>query len=705
MPMMPLMALLFGCLWIWCGYVAACRLMPGSPVAVRWTAAFVVVAWLLCASFLLTASLRVFAWPAGLMLWIAAAAAAHVWAARARDPLQRLRDDVSAAAAWWRALGLRVRIVAGIGSAIAAARVCRALLMPPLAVDGLTYHLVKAAAWIQARGFTSTAGPDAARYYDWFPPYGDIVWAWWMLGARSDAFLPLVGAAIWMAAATGTYAAARAFGATAERATLAAAALVFTPAFAGFVTSSYVDNLVVALAVAGLLFLARAFAARGSADAVVAAGAFAVLAGVRINFLPIAAIGIACAAWNTVRRSAAAIALGVGLVAVVPYAHAWIATGSPLYPLTIRVGGRPLFPGNEELEWLLRATWMAPEVVQAARTGILGILFFPWRGPYSEYLGLGPGPLALLAALPISIAAALRSRCRAATLFAAAMAAIAVASVFSADSLALRVFFAPVLGRFLTVAVAVAAILVAASPSRLASGLLLVCAAGGVASGWPGGWAAVDVLAIQAWLPWFVGGVGGAWAIAHMLPRGRTPIAATAVVIVFAGAAHVRDRFRYQYYEAAAAGRVYELHTLDQVPASSWPLWRYLDRAAPLTLAVSAGWDGIGHNVYRLPLAGGRLQNRLVYVPISRDGSIGDYRVDAAAAQTRSCDAWLRRVIASEADYLVLLPPLPPENAWARSLPRWLVPEFDAGGGGAVAYRIDRALTLEPAAVSCIDGE
>src|SRR5256885_13029740 len=45
------------------------------------------------------------------------------------------------------------------------------------------------------------------------------------------------------------------------------------------------------------------------------------------------------------------------------------------------------------------------------------------------------------------------SRCRAATLFAAAMAAIAVASVFSADSLALRVFFAPVLGRFLTVAV------------------------------------------------------------------------------------------------------------------------------------------------------------------------------------------------------------------------------------------------------------
>ena len=27
MPMMPLMALLFGCLWIWCGYVAACRLM------------------------------------------------------------------------------------------------------------------------------------------------------------------------------------------------------------------------------------------------------------------------------------------------------------------------------------------------------------------------------------------------------------------------------------------------------------------------------------------------------------------------------------------------------------------------------------------------------------------------------------------------------------------------------------------------------
>src|SRR5258708_6762309 len=205
-----MMALLFGCLWAWCGYALACRLMRGAPVSVRWTAAFVILSWLLCATFLLLAAARLFVWPAGLILWAAAAVAAHLWAARVRDPLQQLAADASAASAWWGSLASPIRILVGIGTAMAAARAGRALLTPPLAWDGLTYHLVKAAAWIQARGFASTAAPDAAAYYDWFLPYGDVIWSWWMLGARSDAFLSIAAAGIWSAGAPATYAPARA---------------------------------------------------------------------------------------------------------------------------------------------------------------------------------------------------------------------------------------------------------------------------------------------------------------------------------------------------------------------------------------------------------------------------------------------------------------------------------------------------------------
>jgi hypothetical protein len=280
---------------------------------------------------------------------------------------------------------------------------------------------------------------------------------------------------------------------------------------------------------------------------------------------------------------------------------------------------------------------------------------------------------------------------------------LTLASVAAADSLALRLFWGSTIGRFMVVPVAVGVILAAASPSRIATGLLWVCAVAGVASGWPGGWTTVDVHALQAWLPWIAASVAGAWACGRAYPRGRVLFAAAAIAIAFAGAARVRDRFRSEYYQAAAAGTLYELHALAPVAASSWPLWRDLDRASPLTLAVSTGWDGIGHNAYRMPLVGSRLQNRLLYIPISGDGSIVDYRVGPFAARALSCNSWVRRLMTSGADYLVLLPPLPPEAAWARALPRLLVPEIEVAGEGAVAYRIDRTAAPDPATVSCIE--
>jgi hypothetical protein len=365
------------------------------------------------------------------------------------------------------------------------------------------------------------------------------------------------------------------------------------------------------------------------------------------------------------------------------------------------MGGRTLFPGNEELDWLLSARWMRPELVQQGRDWLFKLTFLPWTATDSDYLGLGLGPLLLIAALPRGLSAAIRSGARAATVFALAMAALTLASVVGADSLALRVFWGFALSRFIVVPVAVGAILAAAGPSRIATGLLFVCAGAGAASAWPGGWTSVDVRALQAWLPWVAGSVAGAWAGGRVLPRGRVLFAAAAIAITFAGAARVRDRFRYEYYEAAAVGVVYELHKLGPLPASSWPLWRHLDRASPLTLAVSTGWDGIGHNSYRMPLVGSHLQNRLLYIPVSRDGSIFDYRVEPSAVPAISCDLWLRRLIVSAADYLVLLPPLPPETEWARALPSVLIPEIEARGWGAVAYRIERSTVKQPATVSC----
>ena len=121
---------------------------------------------------------------------------------------------------------------------------------------------------------------------------------------------------------------------------------------------------------------------------------------------------------------------------------------------------------------------------------------------------------------------------------------------------------------------------------------------------------------------------------------------------------------------------------------SAWPIWRYLDRDRPLTLAVTAGWDGIGHHWYRYPLAGRRLQNRQIYVPVTRQASLIDYGQMTRPAAL-SCVGWVQRVLESPAEYLVVLAPAPPEQQWAAQFPEIFEVELRAVTAAATLYRIN----------------
>jgi len=198
------------------------------------------------------------------------------------------------------------------------------------------------------------------------------------------------------------------------------------------------------------------------------------------------------------------------------------------------------------------------------------------------------------------------------------------------------------------------------------------------------------VRAAQEVLPALLIIAAGAWIVGRFLPRARVPVRWIAVAGVLSALIVVRDRFRYEYYDAAQRWRAYDVHTIDSRWTASWPIWQRFDGDAPFVLAVSAGWDGIGHNWYRYPLLGRRLQNRLIYVPISRDGSFFDYGLQPDSFPPTSCAAWRDRLLASQSEYLVLLPPLPPETAWAESNPASFQLEMDLGHGFARAYRIVR---------------
>jgi hypothetical protein len=182
--------------------------------------------------------------------------------------------------------------------------------------------------------------------------------------------------------------------------------------------------------------------------------------------------------------------------------------------------------------------------------------------------------------------------------------------------------------------------------------------------------------------------------------RGRLPPLAAvglALVATSAGTAaigRVRQEHRYEIWQAAADPRyrTFHMHSLNPVYASAWVLWRALDDPEGHRLAVLAGWDGVGHNWYQYPLLGSRLQNRVVYVPPTRDGVVVDYRSMAEVAQRASFVAWLEGLLERNVDHVVSLAPRNTvEDYWMRQAPGVFAPEAGDPAGYHVAYRLDRA--------------
>ena len=673
---------------LWCSYVLASTMTRNAGTAVRATAAAVVLLWLLSVALPALSPLKLFLRPVVLAGWCAAAFAAHRYA-RARIDLGEVwRRDVGAIAAWWGSLTQPFRIVIGVGAGCVAVRLIHGLVAPCLTWDALTYHLYKPAVWAQSAAMVSTAGPDAAGYYAWFPPYGDAVWAWWLLVMRGDVANAPIAVAQWLLIPIAGYAVARTIGATPLRATAAALALAFTPATINLSGAIYVDNLVVALWAAGVLFLARSFGDGGTIDAALAAAAFAVLAGVKGSVVPIAGLGILAALGTTRTPRAAALVIAAAIPACVPSLHAWYVTGSPVYPLTVRIGDRMVFAGNSELEWLLKAGWMTPAALADARQRLFGRLFFPWERLNTDFFNLGLGAFFLLPAFVCGLwSFRARWRDRALLAFLVMSALLTMAGVAGEANVALRLWWWGLLGRLVMIAFAAAVFAAAKWPSRWATACLWLCAASGLVVAWPRGVTMLDVRAALAVLPAILIGAATLAFARQYSVRVRAVTLAAVLIGITVALVLVRDRFRYQFYEAAAQWRAYDTHPIDGRWTASWPIWQRLDTEPGSTIAVAAGWDGIGHNWYRYPLMGRRLQNRLIYVPVTESGEFVDYgRSDRAGV---SCNAWRRRLAASGAQYFLLLPPIPFEEAWIRALPGAFVHEATLRFPGTALYRID----------------
>lgn len=691
----------------WIAYLLGLHWLPRAGTAIRWCGAAVIGLWLAVATFWILTPFHAFRLAVLLPAVVLGAVLLQLASGRRFEPIQALRADLRIAYRFVASLG-RLEQSLGLGvAAVAGVRFFRALASPPLGWDDLTYHLLKAGRFVQAGGFIDAPAPGAWGSYGYFPVAGEVLWSWAMLPVRSDALVAPAALLVWGLVPLGVYAGARELGAVRRPAALAALAVAAMPAALVLVSSAYVDNVTLAAVALGSVFIVRVLRTSGPEErlreAPLAIAALALAGGTKALALPLMALGGALVLLRLARSDATGrfrgavlgACLVAGLVAAPSYARAWAEQGSPFYPLGIEILGIEVSAGNPESAAVTQRI-LNNSTPYSALDSLLFLLARPMPSGAFMNPGLGAAVLLLLALVstferdhpPVLPSLYLLS---ASALFLGAFLSGAM-EVFRTT------FMVSASGRYITPAFAALAMLAARRDAIALRILWTVAVSAGVVLSVPRGWSGAGLQAAASALLAIAMLAVGSATLHHLLRRrnalSRAAGAMAALLAVGAATAglhSVRDAFRYPIYASAAnrMDRAFQLHPLHWKHASAWPVWEALDGGRSRRIAATAGFGGLGHNWYLYPLLGSRLQNRVVYVPVTRSGEVIDYRLRREVDQRADLSCWLERLRDGRIDVVVSLAPRTTvEDRWVRELPAIFEPIAVAPEDLHAAYRV-----------------
>lgn len=588
---------------------------------------------------------------------------------------------------------------------IALTRLVKSMASPPMTRDAMTVHLPKAAFWIQSASLSLPDFPDAWAYYRWFPAAGEVLFAWVMLPFRSDLLLGPFGILVWLAVLIAAARLARYLGADDRIAWLAGAALAALPTALVFMTANYVDNLMilfVLLAVTHAALFARTKAARNAILSLGASGlAIATKSSALVVIAPIVAT-IVVLVWRRRRQlhwSALSMMAAALMVPCAGYFHTWIHTGSPLYPFKAPLLSLPYHQGLADL---FAGRVLLPEGESGALGAVVLKLF--WSPPYGQgHMNFGLGGALLAAAAVAGIVGAVRKGERGTALWLTlAGAAVSTPLVFTDGNLALRTLWVGVLGRHLLPAFAPIALWAAAAPKPAARVALAASLLAGTVHHFQLGWSPAMVrpaLQIATGLALCVAAVIALQRFTGKAlgPRFRGGLAAVVGVLFLSFWTTIRARARYEIYRETTTGQgAFDAHPGHPAFAMGASLWPMLDTSRNLVIAVTVGKDQVGHNQFFYPLLGSRLQNRLVYVPIS--SSDDESRLEPAERYARAePGAWLAHLEASSVDLVVGLWRPTPERDWLARQASFEVAALTNLGAPWIGRRRDKIEAAGPA--------
>ena len=553
----------------------------------------------------------------------------------------------------------------------------RALLMPPLAWDSITYHLTFAALWVKKGSLFLFKAPDQMQSA-YFPINAEIFSAWLLLPFHSDLLVNLMNFPISLLGGICCYAIARELGLNSREASWAPALICFSPMVYSLITTSYADNAVFTFSAASVLFTLRFFKDDNIPDALLAFISEGILLGIKYNTIPLVGLTFFVIGMRVVKTKTlgfslktALLLLGIVLICILggrQYINNCIDARNPIYPFPLKIFHLKIFEGwsgGDAVEKTIVASVLKKDKIERAKVELSKFC----------YRTLSAGPKFPLFFLMACVAPFMRTnRATKKLLYLLFLFSIVPVIILYADSsavMARTTDLTAVNTRYFSAYIAfltIAGLTVTRKLShhfRFFDFFLALLIAWDlfhtdikhiqeVAILYP-----AAVLLIPLFVLFYV-------FITKRYPFFKSNWAAyCGGFIIAAGALSAlqtyRDSTRYDYYNQYT-----DVHS---IPRDYVEAWRFLDNPdEKKVIAMAKGWDAVTHTWFFYPLMGSRLQNDIIYVSAKHRDEVPTW-TDRGALRGEDVSLWLEKLKKINVGYVLVQTPWPIELTWMLDRP------------------------------------
>lgn len=665
-------AMVLVCATTWASYAFACRIVHrGSPV-VRWCATGVISMTVATLGFHCLMALHKFTFSAAIVSTVALAMLA---VATEKGRLRAIRHSLKGDTRWlhiagkacfagrykWLFLPLITFVV------VKGARLC---ILPPLGWDELTLHAVKAGLWVQGGGDFSLEAPGGWGAYQHYFGGSQIFLAWAMLPIHGDLFLGLVDFTQWIYLALAVYAFGGEFGLGASRKLAAALYVSVVPTVFLSVGSGYSELSLNGALLASLLFAFRFFRRFEIGSLFLSIVALGLAGNIKITGLVILVavlpLLLVFAIERRGNRWCALVSIGAGTAIVAACIAPWIVrnlreTGFPMAYMPIEILDFKLGYANGTITWYMDRPKFLNQSI-ANEISALKYVFNAATSTTAHLSALTLVPLTLL--LPALVRLTQRNP-RIASVC-AVVCLVTGASYFQPGFAVIRILWASFSGRFLLplVCLAVPLSFLAFNQSRFGAWYCVFLFSGALVhalslAGF--GWSMLETTCLGLTLALPVIAVGLPYLAGRRLKlRSWIATVCSLILVAFLAVPLIsRSRTALRY---GAAVRSVVFHNIP----TSWigAAARVDNPETPAIIAVTGGANQDADRWFLYYFLGRKLQNRIVYVPVSSDGKLVDFWPPGELARNSDYGAWLNSLKKIKANYVMSFEPASLELFW-----------------------------------------